>query len=153
MVEALMVVALMVVAPRGPTRSAGASSRPDPEMCMARYCYDHLAGQLGTRMTEALVSRGVLRADGKAFAVSEAGQAWLRGFGVDLVALSYGRRKLAYRCLDWTERKDHLAGALGAALAARMLELGWLTRRKGSRLLTVTPGGKRGLQAELGLTL
>lgn len=119
----------------------------------ARTCYDHLAGRLGVAITDALVDRDVLRANGEDYRVSKAGDTWFAAFGVDASALRRGRRAFARSCLDWTERRPHLAGALGSALLKRLLDLGWFERSEGERALQVTPRGRDGLRAELGLTI
>jgi DNA-binding transcriptional ArsR family regulator len=118
----------------------------------ARSCYDHLAGQLGVALTDRLVAPGLLQADGDdRYALTDRGRAWFADFGVELERMRPGRRGPAGRCLDWTERRGHLSGPLGAALLRRMFELGWLERRPGGRALAVTPTGQRELKARLGL--
>jgi DNA-binding transcriptional ArsR family regulator len=147
---ARLLESLMVVAPRvSPTREP-ARPAPDP-IRAARFCYDHLAGRLGTGLTTALVDRGVVRPRGQAYVVTPAGDAWFTALGVDVAAARRTRRKLAYRCLDWSERTDHLAGALGAALADRLLALDWIQRERRSRLVSITPAGARELRRRLGL--
>jgi DNA-binding transcriptional ArsR family regulator len=143
---ARLVESLMVVAPRSAPAPAA-----DP-IRTARFCYDHLAGRLGTGLTKALVDRGVVRPRGQAFVLTPAGESWFTAFGVDVDAARGTRRKLAYRCLDWSERTDHLAGALGAALADRLLALDWIRRERRSRVVSVTPTGARELRRRLGLT-
>jgi DNA-binding transcriptional ArsR family regulator len=109
----------------------------------ARLCYDHLAGRLGVAVTDSMVERGWL--DQASFAPTTRGADRLSALGIDLDQLTAGRRALVRRCPDWTERKPHLAGALGASLATRFLECGWVTRKASSRGLTVTAGGYRAL--------
>ncbi len=138
---ARMVEALMSVAVRGPR----ASATPEP-LRAARYCYDHLAGRLGMGITDALLRAGHLSLRRRAFALTPSGEAWFQDFGIDLASVRKQRRHFAHRCLDWSERRDHLAGALGAALASRVLALGWVERQPGSRGLIVTLGGQRGLK-------
>jgi DNA-binding transcriptional ArsR family regulator len=118
----------------------------------ARSCYDHLAGQLGVALTAALVARGALaRADG-ALSVPDDGAAVYAELGVDVAALRAGRRPLVRACPDWTERRAHVAGALGAALLSALLARGWLERCRGSRALRVTPAGRPALAALTGGT-
>lgn len=148
-VVAQLVESLMVVAPR----PKGASSKSAEPICVARFCYDHLAGELGTRLTEVLVARRLLAAQDKAFVPTPKGEAWFRAFGIDLVALRRHRRQFAYRCLDWSERKDHLAGALGTAVAQHLVALGWIERKKRSRVVAVTSAGQRALKKEFGISL
>ncbi|GAA3756166.1 winged helix-turn-helix domain-containing protein [Micromonospora maritima] len=123
--------------------SAGAA------LAYARTCYDHLAGRLGVLLHDALLARGVLdRAGG--LALTPAGTAWLAELGVPVEPLRATRRPLVRDCLDWTERRPHLAGALGAALCGRFLDLGWTARGAG-RALRLTPAGRDGLAAALAL--
>ena len=112
-----------------------------------------MPGTSWTRLTTILLERGLLAVDGKAFVVTAAGERWCQSFGIDLASLRAGRRRLAHQCLDWSERKDHLAGALGAAMAQRMLELGWITRQKSSRVVSITAFGHEELQRQFGLSL
>jgi DNA-binding transcriptional ArsR family regulator len=118
----------------------------------ARLCYDHLAGQLGTEVSEKLLSRGWLTqldATHGAYDVTPEGEQALAAIGVDVNALRNGRRRFAYGCMDWSERRPHLAGALGAAVAERCIALGWLARQKHSRALSMTEAGQRELHAWL----
>src|SRR5438105_2999690 len=117
------------------------------ELQSARTCYDHLAGRLGVGLTEAAQAAGAL--DG-AFSLGRAAPAWFERLGVDLEALPRGGRPLVRVCTDWTERRPHLAGALGAAVCAAALANGWVAPRPTSRALVVTPLGKRRLD-ELGV--
>jgi DNA-binding transcriptional ArsR family regulator len=144
---AALVEQLMVV-----SGSDGATdAKSDQPIRAARFCYDHLAGRMGVAVTGALVSRGVLAPAGGAFTVTGDGDAWFHEIGIDVEQLRHQRRAFARACLDWTERTDHLAGALGATLAARMLELGWIDRVRRSRVVTVTDAGRRELRARLGI--
>lgn len=115
----------------------------------ARTCYDHLAGTLGVRVTDALVDRGLVAPTGAE--VTAAGDAWLEGLGVDPAALRSARRTHVRFCLDWSERRDHLAGAVGAALTETMLARGWLARMTGTRAVRLTVRGREGLYRALGL--
>ena len=117
----------------------------------ARTCYDHLAGRLGVAVAEALVSRGLLNSESDSFRLTPAGESWLSKFGVDLAATRRAKRAYTRACLDWTERRPHLAGALGAALYSRLVELGWLERLDGERTVELTALGAAGLRAELGI--
>lgn len=109
----------------------------------ARTCYDHLAGHLGVAISDAILDRGII-ADGAGLAVTDAGADWLADLGIDLSALK-GSRPLVRSCLDWTERRTHLAGAVGAALCRRAFELRWVQRIGSGRALKVTPAGRRAL--------
>ena len=120
---------------------------------VARSCYDHLAGRLGVAVTDALIARGYLRSGSDAFDLTETGESWLRSLEVDVEALRGQRRRFAPRCQDWSERRPHLAGALGAALLQGFLERRYVTRRPRERALRITPAGERALRRELGIEL
>jgi DNA-binding transcriptional ArsR family regulator len=117
------------------------SSPREPALRQARVCYDHLAGEVGVRLFEGLVSRRVIRLRGEEMELTPAGQAALAALGIETAALARSRRPLCRRCLDWSERRHHLGGSLGAALLQRMLALRWLYRAKDSRAITVSPKG------------
>jgi DNA-binding transcriptional ArsR family regulator len=119
----------------------------------ARTCYDHLAGRVGVGVTEALVRRRALVPGDGAFELTSRGERLLEGLGVDVAAARGHRRAFARACVDLTERRPHLAGALGAGVASALLEHDWLRRRPHDRALLVTPAGRERLQAELGLEL
>lgn len=110
-----------------------------------RMCYDHLAGRLGVAVTDALVARGVLARGDDAFALTEAGTGWLAAMGIDAAALRDGRRSFARHCIDWSERRPHLAGALGAAIAERFVDRGWIRRDRDSRAVALTEDGRAAL--------
>ena len=119
----------------------------------ARSCYDHLAGVAGVALADALVARGVLlEADG-AFAITPAGDRALADFGVDVEGVRAARRATARACLDWSERRPHVAGALGAALLDQLLRRRWLRRRPDGRALTLTPAGRAGFASAFGVEL
>lgn len=112
----------------------------------ARTCYDHLAGKLGIQLTNSLLSAGVLSEVEDQFTVTEKGEDFFKAFQVDLVRVKRKRRSFTHRCLDWSERRHHLAGALGHALLERLLELHWIQRVPSTRAIKITPEGKKGLQ-------
>ena len=128
-------------------------SRQATELRAARVCYDHLAGQLGVRIAEAMVARGYLVLEDDGGRITETGMRYLWELGIDTRIAGKGRRYLCRACLDWTERRPHIGGAIGAALAERWLALGWITRAKDSRAVSVTPQGERGFRDSLGLDL
>lgn len=145
--------ALMLAATMGPPRHRPPGPR-DGALRLARSCYDHLAGRLAVALLAALEARGHLRlsADGEAVEPTPQGRAFLAEFGLDLdgpgqTTRHASRRPLCRTCLDWSERRPHLAGRLGAGLLERLLALGWLTRVPGSRALTLTRAGEAGLIA------
>lgn len=125
-------------------------TRPGPrdeKLREARVCYDHLAGRRGVQMFDSLATRGLLTVTRDSVALTDAGVEEMRSLGIDARALDSGRRPLCRVCLDWSERRSHLAGALGAALFTRMVELGWFRRNDGVRDLALTPPGQRAFEA------
>jgi DNA-binding transcriptional ArsR family regulator len=116
----------------------------------ARVCYDHLAGQLGVALADSLAEREFVILDEEGGHITEAGNHFLAEFGIDLSATRH-RRHICRACIDWTERRPHIGGALGAALAHRCFELGWTQREKHSRAVTITDAGERGLHETFGI--
>jgi DNA-binding transcriptional ArsR family regulator len=122
-------------------------------MARARTCYDHLAGRLGVRITDALTNAGLLD-QAAGFALTSSGVDWLNAaMGVDVAALRAGRRPLVRPCLDWTERRPHLGGAVGAALCERFFAESWVTRLSGSRAIRVSAAGVQAMQRLQGIDL
>ena len=118
-----------------------------------RCCYGHLAGRLGVELARALEDQGhICAADDKLYAVSPSGTAWFKQLGIDVAALR-SKRGVARQCLDWTERRRHLAGPLGVALCDRCEALGWIGRDRTSRAADLTPAGREALRERLGLDL
>lgn len=122
----------------------------DPALRHARACYNHLAGELGVVAYNAFVKRRWLKLADDGLALSPAGGRAFADFGIDLETLTRQRRPLCRPCLDWSERRHHLAGSLGVALLSRMTALNWAHRQKGSRIVRFTPQGERALMAWLG---
>lgn len=124
---------------------------------LARTCYDHLAGRLGVKITDALVAQRALTPCGREYVVTDAGILRFAALGIDVnqvhAAARQTRRQFTRACLDWSERRHHLAGALGAALATRLLELEWVERMTATRALKVTNEGRRALRRELDVQL
>lgn len=139
-------VALALEALMGLAANRGASrTRPGPrdaQMREARICYNHLAGRMGVQLYESLRERGLIREDGERVALTGTGETYIRDFGVDLDRIANARAPLCRTCLDWSERRSHLAGSLGRALFARMEELGWMRQDPDSRAVRVTQRGK-----------
>jgi DNA-binding transcriptional ArsR family regulator len=129
------------------------TSRPQPKSLieMARTCYNHLAGSLGVRITEAIVGQGLLRGVGRDYQLTKKGAQWFTDFGIDTDALRKSGRVFARQCHDWSERRNHLAGALGSALAQHLSELGWIERVRESRAVRITELGRRELKLLLGV--
>ena len=109
----------------------------------ARVCYDHLAGARGVELLERMRERRLIRSDRGSLDLTDDGERWLGALGVDLAALRKGRRPLVRACLDWSERRDHLAGAVGAAILARLLELRLVRRETIGRALAVSAAGEK----------
>jgi DNA-binding transcriptional ArsR family regulator len=143
-IEALMAV------PRPRARSTAVPG-PLEGLRLARTCYDHLAGRLGVSVTDAMVRRRFLKPAGRDFVLTAPGARVLSRLGIDVEATRAERRAFARQCLDWSERRAHLAGALGAAVARRCLDLRWLEPDRDERTLTVTMQGVRGLRAWFGI--
>jgi DNA-binding transcriptional ArsR family regulator len=111
----------------------------DAALRQARVCYDHLAGEAGVAMLASLVDRGFV-VEAQTIAVTPQGRDWLVGFGIALAELEQARRPVCKHCLDWSERRHHLAGGLGAALLDQLLSRDWVRRGEG-RTLRFTPAG------------
>jgi DNA-binding transcriptional ArsR family regulator len=126
-------------------------SKRDEAMRAARTCYNHLAGQLGVGLTDALCGRGHVVLTEEGGEVTESGVAFFQQFGTDVAAARSRHRIFCKPCLDWTERRPHLGGTVGALLAERCFDLGWLQRLPDSRALLITPKGRRGLGEMFGL--
>jgi DNA-binding transcriptional ArsR family regulator len=150
---AMVIEALASLAP--PIRSLEMPlSREARSLRFGRSCYDHLAGRLGIAVTVCLEAVGHLNLvddEAKQYLVSEDGRRWFKAFGIELAALKPGSRGIARRCLDWTERRHHLAGPLGRALLSRFVKLGWLRRDCRTRAVSVTCAGAAGLARSLEL--
>ena len=163
--------ALARVSPAAPVRSLRQGTKANA-VRYARTCYDHLAGMVGTGLMQALIDNDLLaggdgifdperaREDRLAspgfdldYRLTERGVRELATFGIDLESLRSRRRPLIRYCVDWSEQRHHLAGALGAALAERMLALTWIRRARRSRAVHVTDEGYRGLRETFGLEL
>jgi DNA-binding transcriptional ArsR family regulator len=144
------VEALSRVAPTLPVRSLRDATQSEL-IRQARTCYDHLAGRLGVALARALEHQRVLVRDDGAYALGPEAKPRLAALGIELEALAQQRRPLVRGCLDWSERDLHLAGALGAAIKARLFELGCIERRGRNRSVAVTTTGRDLLLAELGV--
>jgi DNA-binding transcriptional ArsR family regulator len=125
----------------------------DTAMREARTCYDHLAGELGVAVAEALVAERYLVLNDEAGVVTRRGRSFFGDFGIDLEAIGQQRCCFCRICIDLTERRPHVAGALGAAFCDRCFALGWIARVKDSRAVSVTRKGAAGLHERLGITI
>jgi DNA-binding transcriptional ArsR family regulator len=158
---------LAEVSPPSPVTSLRQGTRASA-LRAGRYCYDHLAGRLGVDIMRSLLDRGVLTGgDGQFdgahaardrlsapghdldYRLTPAGESWCDAFGIDLAALRTRRRPLIRYCTDWSEQHHHLAGALGAALAERMAQRGWIERAPTGRAVRLTEAGRHGLRERL----
>jgi DNA-binding transcriptional ArsR family regulator len=125
-------------------------SRPglrDPALREARVCYDHLAGALGVQMYDSLVARGFLALGPGGLTVSAAGRDHLRDFGLGEAVFGPARTPLCRECLDWSQRRSHLAGRLGRALLSAIEAKGWIRRIEGSRAIRIGASGRRAFDA------
>lgn len=113
----------------------------DPAMRRSRVCYDHMAGEWAVRLMDAFLGDGRIAPDGEGLALTAAGRAFFRAEGIDIAALEAGRRPLCRRCLDWSERRPHLGGALGKAVLDLAIRRNWARRAPEGRVLAVTPPG------------
>ena len=143
MLESIMAVA-------GPAPRQHTTWRGGEALRAARTCYDHLAGRLGVALADAMQEHGhvALTVDGGE--VTDAGHAFLCNFGA---RPTDGKRVFCRPCLDWSERRPHIAGRLGAALAGRCFELGWIERQRDTRALAVTPAGLAGFAERFGIVV
>ena len=147
-----LIESMAALAPRraAPARSSLSVANRDRALARGRTCYDHLAGTLGVSITDAMTERGLISWD-SGLVLTAAGSAWLGRLGVELPART--RRPAVRSCLDWTERRPHLAGSVGAGLCERAFAAGWIKRIGTGRAVAVTDAGERALRDELGLTL
>ncbi len=149
---ARMIEGIMAVAVRGVPRYRPAWMRDDA-LRSARTCYDHLAGRLGVTLAGSLKERGLLALDGDGGAITKDGVKFLEGFGLDLAGAAGKRRRFCRPCLDWSEQRPHLGGAVGAALAQRCFALGWIERIKDSRAVAITSQGREGFRTSFGIEI
>jgi DNA-binding transcriptional ArsR family regulator len=144
---------LAQISPVKPVRSLRQSREADA-LAQARTCYDHLAGRAGVALFDAFLRQGILTGGGigkaAAYEVTVGGKDKLTEFGIDVSEIRQARRRFAGACLDWTQRRPHLNGALGAAVTTRLLDLGWIERGPSKRAVRVTEAGQDGLAAMFG---
>lgn len=148
---AAVMEALATVAPRrtGPMRQETGHSNP---LRFARTCYNHFAGTLAVQINEALQQRKLLApGPDKQYRVTKEGGLWFKNLGINIPEMNSNRTRLARQCLDWTERRHHLAGPLGTALLQRFFELRWLARVDRTRAVRVTHKGQEQLRRLLGI--
>lgn len=119
----------------------------------ARTCYDHLAGKLGVAITESMLNAGHLTKKEKEFVVTPIGEQFFTDFGIDLRELKRKRRSFSHACLDWSERRHHLGGALGHGLVTHFIDLGWIVRVPSIRAVKVTDKGKVGFKRDFNVIM
>ncbi len=115
----------------------------DPALRKARICYNHLAGEFGVHLFDSLLAQGIVVEEREETLLTGPGRSRMTEFGIDIDALSRSRRPMCRSCLDWSNRRTHLAGALGTALLVRFLELKWARRIADSRVIAFSPTGER----------
>jgi DNA-binding transcriptional ArsR family regulator len=139
-IEALLV---LTAQPKSRERTGTTHMVTAGSLAHARTCYAHLAGWLGVQIAEELERRALLRVSGpKHYTVTAPGRTWFESLGIEIPEGTRSPNKLARRCLDWTERRHHLAGTLGSAMYKRLLELRWVVPIRGTRAVRVTLEGK-----------
>ncbi len=148
--HALEALCVLVASPARKQRTPGPR---DASLRDGRTCYDHFAGRLGVAITDALVGEGVIVEEHQSFRVTQEGEGRLACLGVVVPEPGRSGRPACRWCLDWSERRPHLAGAVGAQLTSRSLEAGWVKRLEGSRAVRVTPAGEQVFADVLGLRL
>lgn len=150
-IEALMAIA----GTRAPPASRTAAWRRDPDLRFCRTCYDHLAGQVGMAVTDALTKGGHLEPRGQHdWSLTGSGELFCNRIGVDLqTAHKASSRHFARQCLDWSERRPHISGALGAAIADTFFKHGWAERMRRGRTVRLTDSGRRAMVRDFGATL
>lgn len=119
----------------------------------ARTCYDHLAGELGVKITQALLDREIVTLGDREYVVTEKGGEWFLQFGINIREASKNRRIFAKPCLDWSERRYHISGWLGAAIATRIFDKGWISKIPKNRAVRLTDKGMKGLKDEFGIVI
>ncbi|WP_440122308.1 transcriptional regulator [Tenacibaculum sp. Ill] len=117
----------------------------------ARTCYDHLAGSLGVKITTALLAHKIITISDKNYIVTQYGEEWFNEVGVNINTIQQKKRSFAHQCLDWSERKHHIAGALGASLLEAMIKKDWLRKKPNSREIIITSFGRIELKNRLNL--
>jgi DNA-binding transcriptional ArsR family regulator len=142
---------LMALAVDGPRRHRP-KSKCDEAMARARTCYDHLAGKLGVALADSLAAREQVILSDEGGVITEGGRDFLHSLGAEFENVKT-RRALCRPCLDWSERRWHIGGAVGAAIADRCFALGWTERRKDSRAITITSAGERAFDELFGVRL
>lgn len=146
--------ALLAITPGGAALNASREAQPVGSLGYARTCYSHLAGMVAVRIADALQQRGIMLARyPKGYSITRLGRSWFAALGIGITEAQERSPRLARPCLDWTERRHHVAGQLGAMMFTRFRELKWIAPVRGSRAVRVTLEGERKLERLLGLAL
>ena len=152
MLEGMMNIAATIAAPRGKRVVVGPR---DQALRAARTCYDHLAGRLGVAIADTMTAEGRIELGAEGGVVTEEGLRFLRSLGIDctaeLAASGRSRRPFCRPCLDWSERRPHLAGVIGRAICGFAFARGWVRRIDGTRALAITPPGTIGFRERFGI--
>src|SRR5882757_9959056 len=148
---AAMLESISAVAAIAPPRLR--SIRIDDTMRKARMCYDHIAGELGVTLADSLQQHHHIELADDGGVVTETGEAFFHKLGIDLSAARGTRRAFCRPCVDWSERRAHLAGAVGAAIAQRLMDLHWISRKRDTRALNITPIGWSKIEQSFGCSL
>ncbi len=143
---------MLTLDPARPASSLRESTRGQA-IRQTRTCYDHLAGTVGVALTDSLQRQRLIEPGDNSYRLTRPGQQRLEALGLDIDALRRQRRAFARPCLDWTERRSHLAGALGAGITERLLQQNWLKRLPNTRAIQVTDKGRIALRDEFGLNV
>ncbi|WP_175073978.1 helix-turn-helix transcriptional regulator [Terribacillus sp. AE2B 122] len=141
---AQVIESLLTITPPAPVSSFKQAAE-DQAIRYARTCYDHLAGSLGIQVAKGLIANEYVKQEHNQFILTAKGETFFSSFGIDVETARRKRRSFCHCCLDWSERKHHLAGALGHAMLERFLELDWLRKKPESRALLLTETGRNGL--------
>lgn len=139
-----------ILAVAGPEPARTIAWRGGEALRTARTCYDHLAGRLGVALADSLTRQGYVTLSADGGEVTSTGQAFLADFGAEPTP---GKRVFCRPCLDWSERRPHIAGRLGQALADRCFHLGWIERQRDTRAVAITATGRAGLGDRFGIVL
>ena len=143
---------LGTIAPPVEIRSLRQSSQLK-QVRFGRTCYDHLAGELGVKVTDALIEKEIVFLEDGLYAVTKKGKEWFLQFGINIEEANTKRRVFAKPCLDWSERRYHISGWLGSAIATRFFDNGWITRAEKNRAVQLTPKGINALENHFGITI
>ncbi len=144
-VGAVLEAIMGLASKRGLTRTR--TGPKDPALRKARVCYNHLAGDLGVQLFDGMIAKSWVSENGDDVELSLEGSKAIEHFGIEISGLRKSRRPMCKSCLDWSERRTHMAGSLGTALLNRFFELGWASREENSRVVRFSSAGEKQLQA------